>query len=127
MVLGKWHFSPNKTRELKRCPLNSPGKLPATQTPPPLRHGSLVAALEKSKNRYKIKTPDPGKANSCRPDNRNTTIFFDPYEDQGPEGKKRPPVVGLVHELQHSSDFDQGIIDVETNPKTGVEKSEEKA
>jgi hypothetical protein len=71
--------------------------------------------------------PDPGKLNSCRPDNRNTTIFFDPYEDQGPEGRKRPPVVGLVHELQHSSDFDQGIIDVETNPKAGVEKSEEKA
>ena len=75
-----------------------------------------ITKLEESEMEHTIQYPSK-KWNSVKPlsekdfddhKRQGSTIYYDPDNERTKNGDKRTPRVGLMHELQHSWDIDQG-------------------
>lgn len=81
----------------------------------------MITELEKSKNVHSITRTKRGKSNSSGFDgekakqgiSQGSIINYDPDVEMDINGSHRTPRVGLIHELQHSSDVDKGIMSYE--------------
>ena len=83
--------------------------------------GEMIIELEKSKNVHSITRTERGKSNSSGFDRekakkdipQGSIINYDPDVKTDINGNHRTPRIGLIHELQHSSDVDKGIMSYE--------------
>ena len=83
--------------------------------------GEMIIELEKSKNVHSITRTKRGKSNSSGFDRekakkdipQGSIINYDPDVKTDINGNHRTPRIGLIHELQHSSDVDKGIMSYE--------------
>ena len=83
--------------------------------------GEMIIELEKSKNVHSITRTKRGESNSSRFDRekakkdtpQGSIINYDPDVKTDINGNHRTPRIGLIHELQHSSDVDKGIMSYE--------------
>ena len=84
--------------------------------------GEMIIELEKSKNVHSITRTKRGESNSSGFDRekakkdipQGSIINYDPDVKTDINGNHRTPRIGLIHELQHSSDVDKGIMSYET-------------
>ena len=83
--------------------------------------GEMIIELEKSKNVHSITRTKRGESNSSGFDRekakkdtpQGSIINYDPDVKTDINGNHRTPRIGLIHELQHSSDVDKGIMSYE--------------
>ena len=83
--------------------------------------GEMIIELEKSKNVHSITRTKRGESNSSGFDRekakkdtpQGSIINYDPDVKTDINGNYRTPRIGLIHELQHSSDVDKGIMSYE--------------
>ena len=83
--------------------------------------GEMIIELEKSKNVHSITRTKRGESNSSGFDRekakkdipQGSLINYDPDVKTDINGNHRTPRIGLIHELQHSSDVDKGIMSYE--------------
>lgn len=107
----------------------------ASDADPYLR--AMINDLKNSDNLHEITMPDPGEGNSNRTtgvaENESngkgtgSTTYYNPYNQVRADGSKRPPVAGLVHELQHGWDKDKGVVNRSINGVTGNMVAEDRA
>lgn len=71
---------------------------------------TMIEQLEQSETTYSIKPiserPDKKEGNAY--DHTTNIIYFDPDNNERPDGEKRDAIVGLVHELGHADNDEKG-------------------
>ena len=76
----------------------------------------MITQLEECSNIHIITMPKKGEFNATIVDKQiankripqGTIVYYNPHNKKTINGNARTPRVGLVHELQHSSDADKG-------------------